>query len=304
MKKNKYVSIHGGHSGEFCSHATDTLEEIILKYIQSGFEWVGITEHIYPLSNQLRYPDEVVADIDVTTLAARFSQYMRICRALQEKYIDRITIFTGFETESYTGYKEFIPSMIQQFKPDYVVGSVHHIPVYDPSNDQIEDICIDYSKDNYNRAASLLNESYDLGERFAFSGIDKLYCQYFDIQYEMIQHIEPAVVGHFDLIRIFDKDYPERITEPVIWERIARNLELIKKKNLIMDFNLRALTKGASEPYISAPILAAAKKMGISVVIGDDSHGVKDIGVNMEKGIDILGRAGFNAEFSRPSLYI
>ena len=71
-----------------------------------------------------------------------------------------------------------------------------------------------------------------------------------------------------------------------------------------MDFNLRALTKGASEPYISAPILAAAKKMGISVVIGDDSHGVKDIGVNMEKGIDILGRAGFNAEFSRPSLYI
>ncbi|MBF0573397.1 MAG: histidinol-phosphatase HisJ [Desulfamplus sp.] len=278
LKKIKLVSVHGGHSGEFCNHAQNTLEEIIIKYIEVGFEWVGITEHIYPISNELRYPDEAVAGIDVSMLAKRFTEYIKTCRKLQEKYQDFITIMVGFESETYRGYKDFIPYIIKKFEPDYVVGSVHHV----------NDVCIDYSKEYYDCTAE------------ALGGIDKLYCKYFDVQYEMIEAIEPSVVGHFDLIRIFDENYHERIEHPLIWQRITRNLELIKKKNLIMDFNLRALMKGASEPYISAPILAEAKKMNISVVIGDDSHGVKDIGVNIEKGIEILNSIGFDTNWQRP----
>ncbi|MBF0228259.1 MAG: histidinol-phosphatase [Desulfamplus sp.] len=301
IKKIKPVSVHGGHSGQFCNHAQNTLEEIILQYIESGFEWIGITEHIYPISNELRYPDEAVAGIDVSFLAKRFTEYMKTCRKLQEKYQDSITIFTAFETETYSEYKKFIPSLIQQFRPDYVVGSVHHLPVHNlPVNrksihnehNNCVDVCIDYSKEYYDVAAD------------ALGGVENLYCRYFDVQYEMIEAIEPSVVGHFDLIRIFDEDYLERIKNPLIWQRITRNLELIKKKNLIMDFNLRALMKGAKEPYISAPILAEAKKMNISVVIGDDSHGVKDIGVNIEKGIDILRMAGFNTDWQIPKVLI
>ncbi|MBF0377946.1 MAG: histidinol-phosphatase HisJ [Desulfamplus sp.] len=294
LKKIKPVSVHGGHSGQFCNHAQNTLEEIVIKYIESGFEWVGITEHIYPISNELRYPDEAAAGIDVSLLAKRFTDYIQTCRMLQEKYQDSITVLTAFETETYSGYKKFIPALIQQFRPDYVVGSIHHLPVNSKSihseYNKYEDVCIDYSKEYYDNAAD------------ALGGVENLYCRYFDIQHEMIEAIEPSVVGHFDLIRIFDQDYPERIKNPVIWQRITRNLELIKKKNLIMDFNLRALMKGAKEPYISAPILAEAKKMGISVVIGDDSHGVKDIGVNIEKGIDILRSAGFDTNWQRPKM--
>ncbi len=302
MKKRKPVSIHGGHSGEFCNHARDTLEEIILQYIKFGFKWVAITEHIYPISNQLRYPDEVIAGLDVQTLAQRFSRYIETCRMLQKKYSDSITIFTSFETETYSGYKNFIPFLIKKFTPDYVVGSVHHVPIYadfdsplnaqtNAQNKDSEYICIDYSEEYYNRAAE------------SVGGIDNLYCRYFDIQYEMMYNIEPAVVGHFDLVRIFDKTYLERIRQPAIWKRIIRNLELIREKNLVMDFNLRALMKGASEPYISAPILAEAKKMGIRVIIGDDSHGTSDIGVNIEYGLDILEASGFDTSFSYPNLY-
>ncbi len=38
------VSIHGGHSGEFCQHAGDSLEAILEAYAAQGFAWVGITE--------------------------------------------------------------------------------------------------------------------------------------------------------------------------------------------------------------------------------------------------------------------
>lgn len=282
MKKTKLVSIHSGHSGQFCNHARDTLEEIIQRYIDLEFEWVGITEHVYPISNEFRYPDEVITGIDVATLSRRFTEYIKTCRLLQKKYQDRITIFTAFETETYSGYQEFIPSVIQQFQPDYVVGSVHHV----------DDICIDYSKEYYDGAADSLG------------GVENLYCRYFDLQYEMIRTIEPTVVGHFDLIRIFDEHYPERLKRPEIWQRITRNLDLIQKRHIIMDFNLRALMKGALEPYISAPILAEAKRMGIMVVPGDDSHGVKDPGVNMELGIDLLKEAGFDTDWPKPSLYV
>ena len=45
MQKIEKVSVHGGHSGQFCNHATDSLEEIVRAYIDQGFSWVGITEH-------------------------------------------------------------------------------------------------------------------------------------------------------------------------------------------------------------------------------------------------------------------
>ena len=85
--------------------------------------------------------------------------------------------------------------------------------------------------------------------------------------------------GIFDLIRIHDDKYKNRILKPDIWRRIIRNLELIKEKDLIMDFNLRALSKGASEPYISSEILKQVKSLNIPVVPGDDSHGIDDVGI-------------------------
>ncbi|SLM27603.1 HisK [Desulfamplus magnetovallimortis] len=275
------VSVHGGHSREFCNHAQDTLESMILRYIELGFKWVGITEHIYPPSNELRYTDEIESGLDQKFLKENFKKYMSKCRVLQQKYQDKIKIYTAFETETYRGFKKLVLNAINNYKPDYIVGSVHHV----------DDHCIDYSPDSYQEAVKRAG------------GIHALYCRYFDIQYEMIETLSPAVVGHFDLIRIFDSNYKETIKAPDVWQRIVRNLKIIREKNLIMDFNLRALKKGAEEPYISAQILEKAKEFRINVVPGDDSHSVSDIGLNMAKGIRILQNAGFNMKWPKPRLY-
>ena len=47
--KTKLISVHGGHSGEFCNHSKDSLEAIIKEYIKKDFCAVGITEHTPPL---------------------------------------------------------------------------------------------------------------------------------------------------------------------------------------------------------------------------------------------------------------
>ena len=278
--KAEYVSVHGGHSGQFCNHATDMLEDIIHTYIDKGFKWVGITEHAPAPSSLLMYEDEREMGLTAEFLFSRFGGYIREARRLQDSFKRQIEVFVGIEIETYSGYKEFVPYLIKAFNPDYIVGSVHFV----------NDINFDYSPERYERAAE------------SVGGLDALYEAYFDLQYEMIANLQPAVVGHFDLIRLFDDMYQKRMRKPSIASRIRRNLELVKKFDLILDFNLRALAKGASEPYISEQILKQAKQLEIKVVPGDDSHGISSVGNYIEEGLSILENNGFRLQWSKPRL--
>lgn len=280
MKTASLVSVHGGHSGQFCSHATDSLEEIIRSYVEKKYSWVGITEHTPAISEALLYPDQRDRGLTPQFLIHQFGKYFKECRRLQEKYRTDIEIFVAMEIETYSGYKDFVPTLTQKFQPDYIAGSVHFV----------NDIGFDYSKEQYDKTAE------------AVGGLDALYCAYFDQQYEMIQFLKPAVVCHFDLIRIFDPEYKERLQKPDIVQRIKRNLDLIKELDLILDFNLRSLMKGAEEPYISQSILRIAHDLEIAVVPGDDSHGLSSVGANMQLGITILEDNGFSTDWRKPKL--
>jgi len=275
----KRVSVHGGHSGDFCLHAADGLEEIVKAYINEGFAWVGITEHMPPSVEDIIYPEEKEAGMGPVELHQRFSKYIQESRRLQDQYSGHITLFVGMETENYPGYERQVTALRDEFQPDYIVGSIHHL----------ESMPIDYSVTEYELAAR------------SFGGIDKLYCRYFDAQYEMLQALRPEVVGHFDLIRIFDSSYEDRLQRSEIEARIKRNLDFIAECGLILDYNLRALLKGAGEPYVSEPILHMARQRGIGVVPGDDSHGVESVGVNVDKAGRRLAELGFDTDWQMPA---
>jgi len=272
------VSVHGGHSGQFCNHAKNTLEEMVQTYITKGYAWVGITEHMPPVSDRFLYPDEVEAGLSADGLSRRFDRYIKTCRALQADSADRIQIHVAFETECYQGSLDLAKTLIRKYAPDYVVGSVHHV----------NDIPFDYSRAFYQKAAK------------EHGSLDGLYAAYFDLQWEMIRSLKPRVVGHMDIIRIHDPAYRSRLVKPDIWKRILRNLELIKELNLILDFNLRPLSRGEAEPYLSEPILKQACEMGIAIVPGDDSHKVAEIGMHMDEAIERLLLAGGNLHWRSP----
>jgi len=162
------------------------------------------------------------------------------------------------ETETYTGYGTHIKNLIRRFKPDYLVGSVHHV----------DDVCFDYCKEDYDRMVSLCGSH------------EALYQRYFDLQQDMILTLKPFVVGHFDLIRIFDPDYEKRLAVPT----------------------LRPLKRGEKEPYLTASIRRTAREMGIPLVPGDDSHGVTEAGGHVEKAVAILTAEGFGTDWPDPVL--
>ena len=273
------VSVHGGHSGQFCQHAQDDLESIVKAYIDQGFAWVGITEHIPPLSDEMRYPDEAEAGLSAEFLQQRFNQYFELGREIQQKYANKIELLLAFEIETYSGAKDYVNDLINQFQPDYLVGSLHHV----------NEIGIDYSRDYYQQALSKAGN------------MKQLYCDYFDSQYEMMNEFKPAVVAHFDLIRAFDPDYLSTLADSEVIEKVERNLNFIADNKLILDLNLRGFDKGL-EQYPSLSILKKAIAKGIAIVPGDDSHGVKSVGRNYDQGLTVLANLGVSLKWQKPVL--
>jgi histidinol-phosphatase (PHP family) len=272
--------VHGGHSGQFCHHAKDSLEAVVQAYIAAGFTWAGITEHMPPLDDSKRYFDEADSGIAASALQTQFRTYFAECRRLQQRYADWIRLFTAFETETYSGSSAFVKQLIAETRPDYIVGSVHHVG----------DIGIDETPALYAAATEKAG------------GVEALYCQYFDAQLAMMEDLLPAVVGHFDLIRIFDRDYLNTLKRPEVWSRVERNLTFLARKGLIMDFNLRGFDK-ATEQYPSNPVLRRALELGVNIVPGDDSHGVSSVGRNYDKGVALLAELGHPCRWPEPRLY-
>ena len=273
------VSVHGGHSGEFCSHAVDSLSDIVRAYRERGFAWVGITEHMPASSDAFVPTEEAAAGLDAEGTRQRCAAYFARARELQREYAGTLPVLVGLETEAHTGAFELVEELLEAFAPDYLVGSVHHV----------HDVLIDGPRELWEEAARIAGSA------------EALYCDYFDLQHELLVRLEPDVVGHFDLIRLADPDYPEHLARPEVRRRIERNLDVIAEQGAILDINVRALSKGQGEPYPSRPILLAARRRGISVAPGDDSHGVDSVGLHCETGIRLLEELGFDTTWRVPS---
>ncbi|SFJ12853.1 histidinol-phosphatase (PHP family) [Desulfomicrobium apsheronum] len=260
------ISLHGGHSGQYCDHARDTLADIVAAYHGAGFECIGLTEHMPPFGDAGLYPDEIELGRTSGWMEARFALYVAEARSLARAYHDRMRILVGMETEWYPGCTEWVKELRQYYALDYVVGSVHHV----------QGVCFDFSRESYYKVAARCG------------GTSRMYAAYFDEQFEMLREIKPEVVGHFDLIRLHDPDYLQTMAEPEVWKRIIRNLEWIQGAGAFLDINARALLKGQPEPYVCAPILDAAAKLGIGAAYGDDAHGVADVGYGFAQVEEVL----------------
>ncbi len=145
MAEIRKVSVHGGHSGSFCGHATDTLEGLVERYIELGFEWVCLTEHMPAELSRLMAPEEAASGDSIEQLQQRFDQYFAEGRRLQALHRDEIDIQVGFETDAYTGYQDAVATLIERHQPDMIVGSVHHV----------HDLLFDDKVEDYRRAASM-----------------------------------------------------------------------------------------------------------------------------------------------------
>ncbi|APA13092.1 hypothetical protein SS1G_08612 [Sclerotinia sclerotiorum 1980 UF-70] len=262
-------SMHS-HSGQFCpGHAKDTLEEVIQTAISRGMQTFALTEHMPRNSNSDLYPEEVEAGDDISLFIPRHEAYLIEAVRLRDTYEDKLDILIGFEGEWIrSDYGPLIKELASHPIIDFFIGSIHHV----------NEIPIDYDAALYAKAIERSGGSEE-----------KLYGDYFDQQYKMLQTLKPKVVGHFDLIRLLSEKPDRNLKEwDGIWQKILRNLLEVAEYGGLLEINTSALRKGLKEPYPGREICETFRDLGGKFTLSDDSHGIGHVGTNFVKAIDYL----------------
>ncbi|KAL1588215.1 hypothetical protein WHR41_02906 [Cladosporium halotolerans] len=262
---------HHSHSGQFCGHAANTLEEVVQSALSKGMSTFCLTEHM-PREAADFYPEEVDHH-DEASLAKLYDDFYVEARRLQKAYASQIQLFVGFEGEWIRpGSLKLCQTILEKHDVDMFVGSVHHVHT----------VPIDFDTPMYHKARSLSN------------GTDEgIFADYFESQYEMLQALKPPVVAHFDLIRLKSDD-PERSfkTWPQVWDKIERNLKYIAAYGGVLELNSSSLRKGMTEPYPQVEICKRFIELNGRFTLSDDSHGVDQVGLNFSRVLESIKKAG------------
>ena len=255
------VSLHGGHSGEFCDHGRGTLREVIEAAAACGYHTFGVTEHAPRVEPRYLYAEERALGWDVAKIVGDFEAYARALPRLAATFADRIALLRGFEIEVVPSdrYVSVMADLRARFEFDYIVGSVHWV----------DDVIIDYTKSEFDRAVA------------AHGGLEALAVRYFEVVAEMAAALKPEVVGHLDLLRKFAGE-DAALETPAVRRAAAAALEAIGEYDGILDCNTVGLRKGLGTPY-PAPWLVrlAHEEFGIGFCFGDDSHGPDEVGAGI-----------------------
>jgi histidinol-phosphatase (PHP family) len=265
------VSLHGGHSGEFCDHAVGTLREVIEAAIAKGFKTYGISEHAPRHGERYVYANEKALGWTLEKILADFEAYGKAIFALADEYADRITILRGYEIEvvPHDRYREIMLGYRNRYRFDYMIGSVHYM----------HDISIDSTVEEFEQVLATCGN------------LEALALEYYASVGAMIEALNPEVVGHLDLVRKNGHLYGPLDT-PAIRKAAEQTLEVARAHDCILDLNTAGWRKGLDSPYPAPWLLQRAHAMGIPVCFGDDSHGPDLVGAGIEQARDYLLQHG------------
>lgn len=176
----------------------------------------------------------------------------------------QIPVKIGVEFDYRPENVEKIKKSIKTLKPDYTIGSVHHIGKW--AFDHPDYVKVYKSKD-----------------------INHIYRKYFELILKAIKTELFNIVGHFDLIKLFgyriEIDSLKKLIKPILRE--------IKTYNMALEVNTNGLNKPIAEIYPSPVILEMAFEEKIPITFGSDAHYPERVGENIYKYTKLIKKIGY-----------
>jgi len=256
------VSLHGGHSGEFCEHAVGNLRAVLEAAVAAGYHTFGVSEHAPRSEERLVYATEQAKGFDVARLHADFEAYAQAITMLADEFSDRLTVLRGFEAEIVPArsYRKEMLGHRKLFGFEYMVGSVHYV----------DEISIDGPKSDFETVLAQAG------------GLEPLAVRYYEAVAEMVDALRPDVVGHLDLIRR-NAPLDTVLDTPAIRRAAGRALDAVREHGCILDLNTAGWRKGLGSPYPAPWLVQWAREMGVGFCFGDDSHGPAQVGEGVDQ---------------------
>ncbi len=280
MNQSKFISfaqkMHNFHTHTHFCDGSDRPEAYVTSAISLSFNKLGFSGHA-PISieNNFAIPD------------AKFLDYIKSVRALS----DNKSFSEQNAPEIYLSLEfDYIPGITKPFKEicqtnglDYSIGSVHLVK-------SPEGLLwfIDGPK----------KEIYDEGLlKFFENDIKKAVRAYFAQLNEMICLEKPDILGHFDKIKMHNKERYFSTADDWYQKEIDQTLELCKEFDIVIEVNTRGLYKKRSHTTFPGPQeLLKIKNAGIDVVISSDAHKPAELALMLPEARTLLIETGFKAE--------
>lgn len=234
-----------------CNHAEGSMESYIQRAIELGIDIYGFSEHA-PMKN---FEDGYRLVLD------KKPWYEKSVLDLQEKYKNQIKILLGYEVDYIDG--DYLLDAIIDADVDYLIGSVHYLGQWGFDNPE-------FISEYKNR------------------DIDTIWSDYFMCVKNMAQSGKFDIVGHLDLIKVFNY-LPKQDIKSLAYD----TLKVIKTNNMVIEINSSGFRKPIKEQYPSKDILELAFELDIPITFSSDAHSVDHIGVNYEKCVALAKEIGY-----------
>lgn len=251
---------------KLCGHATGEMRQYVEKAIEAGIEKMGFSDHtpLYHLPEEKR-------DLGLAMTEKQMAGYVESVLALAEEYKGQIQIALGFEADFIPGFEKELERILSLFPVDYIYGSIHFLGdwAYDSP----------YERARYN--------SWDP---------DKLYALYFDTLCQAARSGFFDLMAHPDLIKKFDY-WPQGPLEPY-WEKAAAAFQ---EGGVAIELNSSGWRREVGQAYPHPGFLQYCQRAGVPVTFGSDSHTPQEVGMDWQRGVELLKNAGYReiATFSK-----
>lgn len=221
-----------------CNHATGSVESYVQRAIEQRIDIFGFSDHA-----PMHY------DKDYRMRFDEMDAYEQDILHVKEKYADKISILLAYEVDFLEGYSD---ESVMSRKVDYLIGSVHYLGHWGFDNPEF------------------------IGE-YQNHNMDEIWQRYFDAIEAMAKRQCFDVVGHIDLMKVFNF-LPQKDVR-----LLARNaIKAIKKANMVVEINAAGLRKPAGEQYPSHPLMELIAEHDIPITFGSDAHALEHIGFEQD----------------------
>lgn len=270
MQKNcnpSYIKSNLHTHSVFCD-GKNTLEENVISAIQKGIKVLGFTSHsLYPFWLEGNLSPEDIAG------------YCTKIHFLQKKYEGQITIRLAFEADYIPGITFPRHEVYKNFRPDYLIGSVHFI----------------YQRDGIFGVDNTPQIWKDGIDRYYDGKVRNAICDYFALEKEMLEKGDFELLGHPDLVRKFNEKYP-LFDEEEDWYKneLKEMAKVIAKSGRACEINTGAISRNwLTKPYPSFFFLSLLHNEGVPVAVTADAHSSENLDCKFDEALLLAKNAGY-----------
>lgn len=267
------ISLFNFHTHSFFCDGSADPERYVEAAIRAGFHSLGFSSHApVPFNNGFAIQDKVI-----------LKNYLDSIIGLKLKYASRINIMLGLEVDYIKGMSDDFETLRKEHRLDYVIGSVHLV-----------------RKGRANKLWFIdgpRQESYDHGLKEIFLGeIREAVTAFYEQTCQMILTQKPDILGHFDKVKMHNRD--RYFSEKEAWYRdlVMATLEAVRQSGIITEVNTRGIYKGRSNDlYPGVWVLREMQKMKMPITLSSDAHKPEEIDGHYRETLKILRDTGFRS---------